>query len=205
MTSGWSGASRRCRLGALLGVGFVSLLAACEASPDDSGATSVSEDPVLGANGLTINGLTTNGLTINGLTINGLTINGLTINGLAPTSLAALRDKTAAGTVTRLFFRYLISCALPAGHDIRYTWTDATGDHDEIAGGQFGLAPSWESGAVDVAGQEMVSACLFARTNALGKSVPISTRGDGVATLAVTASDRGQYHYGEGAFWGNAF
>jgi len=161
---------------------------------------------VLGANGLTTNGLTTNGLTTNGLTTNGLTTNGLTTNGLAPTSLAALRDLTATGGVTRLFFRYLVSCALPAGHDVTYTWTDAAAVvHKEVASGQFGLAPAWETGAVDVSGQEMVSACLFARTNALGMTVPISMRGEGAASLAVSPDERGQYRYGEGAFWGNAF
>jgi len=74
-------------------------------------------------------------LTTNGLTTNGLTTNGLTTNGLAPTSLAALRDQTATGGVTRLFFRYLVSCALPAGHDVTYTWTDAAAVvHKEVAG-----------------------------------------------------------------------
>jgi hypothetical protein len=184
---------------------MVGLLAACQPM-DDDGAASVAEDPVLGANGLTINGLTINGLTINGLTINGLTINGLTINGLSPASLSALRDKTPMGADTRLFFRYLISCALPAGHDVSYAWTDtAAVRHAEIASGQFGFAPAWESGAVDLAGQELVSACLFARTNALGVSVPISMRGDGASTLAVTAQERADFHYGEGAFWGNVF
>ena len=209
MTSGWCGARRRGRLGALLGVGFVGALVAaagCEPPAGDGGATSITEDPVLGANGLTINGLTTNGLTINGLTINGLTTNGLTINGLAPTSLAALRDRTATGGVTRLFFRYLVSCALPVGHDVAYAWSDDAGVvHSETASGQFALAPAWETGPADVASQEIVSACLFARTNALGMSVPISMRGDASATLAASVQERAEYHYGEGAFWGNAF
>ena len=106
------------------------------------------EESLIGVNGLTINGLTTNGLTSNGLTTNGLTTNGLTTNGLpvsglTPTSLAALRDQTATGAVTRLFFRYLVSCALPTGHDVAYAWTDAMGmAHKEIASGQFGLAPA---------------------------------------------------------------
>jgi hypothetical protein len=196
-----------------VGIGLLGFLAAACQPPegDDAGAASTSEEPVMGANGLTINGLTTNGLTTNGLTTNGLTTNGLTTNGLTTnglttTSLAALRDKTAAGDVTRLFFRYLVSCALPVGHDLAYSWTDGAGVvHAETASGQFGLAPAWETGGVDVAGQELVSACLFARTNALGMSVPISMRGDSASSLAVTADERGQYHYGEGAFWGNAF
>ena len=217
MENGWGGANRRIWLCAWLGVGVLGSLVACQGpTSDDTGAVSVDEDPLMGANGLTINGLTTNGLTTNGLTTNGLTTNGLTTNGLTtnglttngltPASVAALRDRTANGALTRLFFRYLVSCALPAGHDLPYTWTDPQGvAHNEMASGQFGLAPAWETGAVDVAGQEMVSACLFARTNALGMSVPISMRGDASNTLAVTPQERTTYHYGEGAFWGNAF
>jgi hypothetical protein len=188
---------------ALLGIG---VLGACELPAEGDGGVSSSETEVLGANGLTINGLTTNGLTTNGLTTNGLTTNGLTTNGLAPASLAALRDGTELGVSTRAFFRYLVSCALPAGHDLALSWIDASGvAHSETASGQFGLAPSWETGAVDVAGQELVSACLFARTNALGLSVPISIRGDGARALAVSAQERGEFPYGEGAFWGNLF
>ena len=183
---------------AVLGIG---VLGACEPPTEGDTGDSSSENEVLSANGLTINGLTTNGLTTNGLTTNGLTT-----NGLAPASLAALRDQTAMGDTTRRFFRYLVSCALPAGRDLTFSWTDAGGvAHAETASGQFNLAPTWETGKVDVAGQELVSACLFARTNALGRSVPISMRGDDSRALAVSPEERTDFHYGEGAFWGNLF
>ena len=197
-------AYRRAWLWPVLSAG---LLGGCGPLADEEGGPpSTEENPLVGGNGLTINGLTTNGLTTNGLAINGLTINGLAINGLAPSSLAALRDPTPLGATTRRFFRYLVSCALPAGSNQDYTWTDASGvAHRETAGGQFNLAPGWEHGAVDVAGQELVSACLFARTNARGLSVPISIRGDGPRALAVTEQERTDFHFGEGAFWGNLF
>ena len=179
--------------------------AACQGGgPADDVA--IGSDAVESANGLTSNGLTSNGLTSNGLTSNGLTSNGLAAGKLVATTLTALRDKSATGDLTRTFFRYLVSCALPAGHDVSYSWTDALGRvHNEIAPGAFNLAPGWETGPLDLAGQDWVSACLFARTNSLGVSVPISIRADGPGRLATTAQERIDFSFGEGAFWGNLF
>jgi hypothetical protein len=179
------------------------LMVSCQPAAEMDGSTVSS---VVGANGLTSNGLTSNGLTSNGLTSNGLTSNGLTSNGLVSSTLSALRDKSAAGDTTRMFFRYMVACALPATQTINYTWTDSLGmAHTEANPGAFALAPNWASGPLDVAGQELVSACLFARTNGLGVSVPISIRGNGSTALAATAQERIDYPYGEGAFWGNLF
>src|SRR5581483_11546443 len=87
-----------------------------------------------------------------------------------------------------------------------YTWTDSSGiAHNESVAGALNLAPAWEGGAVDLAGQEWVSACLFARTNALGRAVPLSIRGNAPPALAVSPQERIDYSYGEGAFWGNLF
>jgi hypothetical protein len=166
------------------------------------------ENPLMSANGLTSNGLTSNGLTSNGLTSNGLTSNGLTSNGLTSNGLVmtALRDKTATGDLTRIFFRYLISCALPVGKSVTYTWVDAAGmNRTEINPGSLGLAPGWATAPASDADKRWVSACLGARTNALGVNVPMSMRAKGVAALAVTSSERTAYTYGEGAFWGNLF
>jgi hypothetical protein len=166
------------------------------------------EDPLTSSNGLTSNGLTSNGLTSNGLTSNGLTSNGLTSNGLTSNGLVigALRDQTATGDITRLFFRYLISCALPSGHSTTYTWTDSTGMvHSEVDPGALGLAPGWENGPASETDKELVSACLGARTNSKGIAVPVSLRSKGVGSLSVSASERSSYSYGEGSFWGNIF
>jgi hypothetical protein len=166
------------------------------------------EDPLTSENGLTSNGLTSNGLTSNGLTSNGLTSNGLTSNGLTSNGLVmgALQDPSPTGTLTRLFFRYLISCALPATSSVTYTWTDTTGTlHTEINPGGIGLAPNWENGPASQNDKEIVSACLGARTNSLGVHVPLSLRAKGVSALNVTSQERASYTYGEGAFWGNLF
>jgi len=166
------------------------------------------EDPLMSDNGLSSNGLSSNGLSSNGLSSNGLSSNGLSSNGLSSNGyvMGALQDKSATGDLTRMFFRYLISCALPGGHSTTYTWTDAAGTlHTEVNPGGLGLAPHWETGAATQTDKELVSACLAARTNALGVHVPISMRAKGVAALAVTSAERSSYTFGEGAFWGNLF
>jgi hypothetical protein len=165
-------------------------------------------DPLLAENGLSSNGLSSNGLSSNGLSSNGLSSNGLSSNGLVANAvvLTALRDTSATGALTRTFFSYLISCALPASSTVTYTWTDTAGVvHTVNNPGSLGLAPYWETGPVDQTGEEIVSACLGARTNSLGVHVPLSMRANGVAALAVSDSERSTYTYGEGSFWGNLF
>jgi GLTT repeat (6 copies) len=166
------------------------------------------EDPLTSENGLTSNGLTSNGLTSNGLTSNGLTSNGLTSNGITSNALVmqALRDQSATGPLSRLFFRYLVSCALGPNHSVTYTWTDTTGQlHTEVNPGGLGLAPYWESGPPSQTDKEVVSACLGARTNSKGVTVPLSLRGKNISGLSVTSAERASYTFGEGAFWGNVF
>jgi hypothetical protein len=166
------------------------------------------EDPLTSANGLSTNGLSTNGLATNGLATNGLATNGLATNGLATNGLvlAALRDTTATGDLTRMFYRYLISCALPTNHSVSYTWDDANGrTHQEVNPGGLGLAPDWENHPATQRDKELVSACLAARTNSKGVAVPISLRAKNVSGLSVSSQERSSYTYGEGAFWGNLF
>jgi hypothetical protein len=166
------------------------------------------EDPLISENGLSSNGLSSNGLSSNGLSSNGLSSNGLSSNALSSNALVmgALRDQSGTGDLTRLFFRYLISCALGPNHSVSYTWTDSTGHtHTEINPGGLGLAPGWENGAATQTDKEVVSACLAARTNSKGIPVPISLRGKNITGLTVTSGERSAYTYGEGAFWGNLF
>jgi hypothetical protein len=176
----------------------------------DAPAASVvsDEDPLTSDNGLSSNGLSSNGLSSNGLSSNGLSSNGLSSNGLSSNGyvMSALQDTSPTGDLTRLFFRYLISCALPSGHSSTYTWTDMAGTlHTEINPGGLGLAPHWETGPATQTDKELVSACLGARTNALGVHVPLSMRAKGLSALNVTSEERASYTYGEGAFWGNLF
>ena len=166
------------------------------------------EDPLTSENGLSSNGLSSNGLSSNGLSSNALSSNALSSNGLSSNGLViqALRDQSATGDLTRLFFRYLISCALGPNHSVSYTWTDSKGTkHTEVNPGGLGLAPGWETGAPSQTDKEVISACLAARTNSKGIPVPLSLRGKNISGLSVASAERSSYTYGEGAFWGNLF
>src|SRR5436309_2605148 len=102
------------------------------------------DDPLTSVNGLSMNGLSMNGLSMNGLSMNSLTSNALSSNSITTNSqvMGTLRDTTPTGDLTRMFFRYLVSCALPVNHSVTYTWTDASAVvHTEINPGGLGLAP----------------------------------------------------------------
>jgi hypothetical protein len=193
------------RVRALALTSLLALLPAC----GDQESTDINfEDSLASANGLTSNGLTSNGLTSNGLTSNGLTSNGLTSNGLTSNGLviSALRDRTPTGALSRMFFHYMVSCALPAGKSVSYTWTNTAGTTiTEVNPGQLGLAAAWADGPLSETGKQWVSACLAARTNSLGHNHAISMRAGGTSALPVSAQERTDFSYGEGSFWGNLF
>jgi hypothetical protein len=118
--------------------------------------------------------------------------------GLAsPEGLAAdselLLDPDRRNTV-----RYMVECALPAGHGI----TKQVGDELLAFDGSMGLAPEWEDGECDEDCQEWVSACLLARTNVSGKSVAIWMRAD---HPAIGDGTNPAYPAYEASFFGNLF
>src|SRR5258708_5433756 len=194
------------RRGPLLLLSFALATSAC-ANASDPGIVN-DEDPLMAQNGLSSNGLSSNGLSSNGLSSNALSSNALSSGSLSNNTLVmqALRDQSPTGALSRMFFRYLVSCALPPDHSVTYTWTDSSGTlHTEINPGGLSLAPKWETSAPDQQDKELVSACLGARTNSLGIPVPLSLRAKNVASLSVSSSERSSYTYGEGAFWGNLF
>jgi hypothetical protein len=120
--------------------------------------------------------------------------------------MAALSNQYASGDAARMFFRYLVSCAMPTGRSVTYTWTDAQGvKRTEVNPGGLGLAPGWENNGATESDKKIVSACLGARVNSKGIAVPLSLRAKNVSALAVTSSERSSYAYAEGAFWGNLF
>ena len=158
------------------------------------------------SNGLSSNGLSSNGLSSNGLSSNALSSNALSSNALSSNALvmqAASRTRPATGDLTRMFFRYLISCALAPNHSV-HLYVDRL-DRHEAHGDEpgHGLAPNWETAPATQTDKEVISACLGARTNSKGIPVPLSLRGKNINGLSVSASERSSYTYGEGAFWGN--
>jgi uncharacterized protein YjbI with pentapeptide repeats len=105
-------------------------------------------------------------------------------------------------------FKYAAECALRS--DQTMTATDWNGN-TLVWQGALGLADWWHSAPLSPApapkaaatGEELVSACLMARTNAFGKSVSVSLRAR--PELAPSATEAAQYARHEGAFMGNLF
>lgn len=179
-------------LAALLGAG------GCAAEPaEDLGAAREAEttENALTANALTANALTNNALTANALTNNALTANALTANAL---TTAALEDDAAA----RKVLKYIVGCALPAGHQIEIE----IGGEAYLFEGSIGLAPRWgkAGGRCDEACRAWVSGCVLSRLNHLGQTVPISIRGHHGA-LTSTHAERAAYPNREATYYGDIF
>jgi uncharacterized protein YjbI with pentapeptide repeats len=104
--------------------------------------------------------------------------------------------------------KYSVECALRSdqtmtGTDwdgLPFSWPGQLGLSDWWLGAALNPAPSPKSA---VAGEELVSACLMARTNARGRSVSISVRAR--PELSPTAPEAAAYTRHEGAFMGNLF
>jgi hypothetical protein len=153
------------------------------------------------------NALSANALSANALSANALSANALSANALSPGTLGVFQAPGADGDLSRRFLRYTVSCALAPSSSFWFSWTDSAGTvHNESYPGELGLAPGWATGSLGTAGEQMVSACLAARTNWYGVSVTISMRSaqDPLRTLT-TDDERAEFGVLEGTFWGNLF
>lgn len=153
----------------------------------------------LSQNSLSQNSLSQNALTANALTANALTANALTANGLATNALtaSALEDPLA-----RELLKYIVSCALPQDAEIDLTIDGA----DYAFPGGTGLAPAWgqSDGSCGPSCRRWVSACVLARVDYLGVSLPISIRG-ARRQIASTAAERSDFPHREATYFGDIF
>jgi hypothetical protein len=154
----------------------------------------------LTANSLTATALVNNVLTGSAPTASALTGNPLTAGALTSNALTALA--LWVDPAARLLLGYVVGCALPAGAHLDIALGGETYAYD----GQLGLAPAWgqPGGRCDATCQGWVSACVLARVNYLGQTVPLSVRG-GLAQLASSAAERQQYPDREATYYGNVF
>ncbi|MBP6652198.1 MAG: hypothetical protein KA181_07210 [Xylophilus sp.] len=135
-----------------------------------------------------------------------------------------VRDLTGTPLTTteagRKELKHLVSCALPASVQVRF---QADGNEHRLDGG-LGLAPEWLDRGMTVPEQRWVSACILARTNAVGATVQLSMRSPApTATskrayasraphppssppgLQADAAEQKQFDRLEGTFFGNLF
>src|SRR5262249_39623288 len=153
-------------------------------------------------NALNPNALNPNALNPNALNPNALNPNALNPNALSADALAAIMDPGLAGDLSREHLKYTVGCALDPSQAFSFSWTDAYQVvHQENYWGLLGLATFWSSKPLsDVGHQQWISACLAARTNYLGLSVTISSRGPCQALNKHNTPEEDEYTNEEGAF-----
>jgi hypothetical protein len=190
----------------LVMVGFVgaAFMMGCgaEAGPEEEELTGEAVSGLLEDNALSMNAIS-----LNAISLNAISLNALNASVLNPGDLAAIQDPGPKGTLARQFVRYAVGCAFTSSQSFSFSWMDGQGTvHNEVYPGQLGVAPSWATGALDTAGQRIVSACVIARVNYYEVPVVISVRSliEPLKTLT-GSSELANYPNVEGAFWGNLF
>lgn len=124
-----------------------------------------------------LNSLSTSDVALNALTTNRKSLEALTTGPLNTESFAKddrlisqLEDPAALRVMS-----YLVQCALGEGQELK--WTSHSGVTSYFKG-EVGLCMEWEKGAPSRECLGYVTACLLARNNAFGVTVPISMRGE---------------------------
>jgi hypothetical protein len=172
---------------------------ACVSEPDD---ICVAERK-LAANKLAANRIAINRIAINRIAINGLLDRTLPEVALTSDSLAAsLAPDALADEDTASLLEYTVSCALAPDQAVD---VEVDGRMRTFPG-SLGLAPAWGTpdGECDGTCMGWVSACLLARTNFKGESVPISLLGRHPG-LEPTADESIAFPVEEATYFGDLF
>jgi hypothetical protein len=170
------------------------LLGACTDTPDVSTTTSPH-------------------IILNRIILNRIILNKLAAGKVASAKLAAAEIGSGAFTVNlasaddilatadgREIFAALVACALPETTMLEATVADGTFDFF----GDVGLAPEWVAHPLYADSKRWVSACIFARVNAVEVPIAVSMRGPSPA-LGTDSDERSTFPLQEGAFYGNYF
>jgi hypothetical protein len=185
----------------------LAVLTGCNTALEDDESLGSFASSLVGDNALSPNALSPNALSPNALSPNALSPNALSPNALSPNGLAAIQDPGYAGELSRELLRYTVGCALAPSQSFAFSWTDALGlQHQEAYPGLLELAPGWASSPLGADDQQMISACLAARTNWYSIPVTISMRShQGPLNTKAQSSELAAFPNVEGAFWGNLF
>jgi hypothetical protein len=172
---------------------LLSLLAACAVEPSESTTSS----DVLSANRVAGNRVAGNRLELNRISLERLAGHRLSDRRMM---IAPQAQNLLATEDGREVLSLVVSCAVPLG----ITLVGVVNGAEFDLPGEIGLAPQWLSSRLDRVGQRWVSACMFARVNALAVVIPISMRGRH-PQLATSAGERANWTLEEAAFYGDAF
>jgi hypothetical protein len=188
-----------------LSIALIAVISGCGEEPDEAEPIGVVTEAVENMNALNPNALNPNALNPNALNPNALNPNALNPNALSPAALYSLQLPDEAGSLSRQFLKYVVSCAFDSAQSFSFSWADVQGVHNETYPGLLGLATSWSNAPLSLEGQQWVSACLASRVNWYGVSVVLSSRASNPALDKEGLPEILTYLQEEGAFWGNLF
>jgi hypothetical protein len=167
----------------------VTMVAGCVDSVESAGEVEGRVTPFIASNFIASNAITTNAITSNAIA--GGAIAGNPLAGAFPTG-GSLGVVTGTEVRTgledpdaQMLMDGLVGCALRPDQSLQ--WTSRFSATTRTWRGNVGLCPQWLASAPSARCLERVSACLLARNNAFGVSVPLSMRGsrDGSSPLAL--------------------
>jgi hypothetical protein len=101
----------------------------------------------------------------------------------------------------RELLKYLVSCALQPNVSVSF---DAAGQSFEYPG-SLGLVPQWSHRSLTLEEEQIISACILARTNYFGKTVKLSMRNESLPALQPDESELRDFPFFEASFFGNIF
>jgi hypothetical protein len=148
-------------------------------------------EPFIAANFIAANAITTNAITSNAVASGAIAGNALAGDFPSDGSLGVVTQPDVRTGLedpdAQMLMNGLVGCSLRP--DQRLQWTSRFSTETRTWRGDVGLCPQWLASAPSPQCLERVSACLLARNNAFGISVPLSIRGnrDETDALALAA------------------
>jgi len=112
-------------------------------------------------------------ISLNALSPAALLDNGDGLHALAGAALDGATTRLVDSDEGRMLLSYVARCALRTGDKATFP---RSGGPALVYPGLVGIAQGWKHGALDGAGQRLMTACLMAHVNATGTEVPISVR-----------------------------
>ncbi|CAN5906634.1 hypothetical protein BH11MYX2_BH11MYX2_29940 [soil metagenome] len=181
------------RLNQLAAVSFVLITAAAACTTEEENLSTGTHSVVVD-NRIAFNRIAFNRIAFNRIAFNRIAFNRIISFDDAADLLDTPQD--------RELFSFIVTCAIPQG--VVLTAHNPNTNEDFTFLGEVGLAPAWQTRALNGSERRWVTACLLARVNNNDVTVQISMRGPH-DELTADATEKATYSLEEGAFFGDVF